>query len=76
MRMPIPGARQKVHRDSIFSDHPGIGKTCFLSYALLERLLKAQPTVLQTDSDVDGYFRILFDQSGVRRMSSYDDDCL
>ena len=76
IRMPIPGTRQKVNRAFIFSGHPGIGKTCFLSYVLVERLLKAQPTVLQTGSDIDGYFHILFDQSGVRRVTSYDDDCL
>ena len=76
MRMPIPGTRLKVNRAFIFSGHPGIGKTCFLSYVLVERLLKAQPTVLQIGSDVDGYFHLLFDQSGVRRVTSYDDDCL
>ena len=75
VRMPIPGTRQKVNRAFIFSGHPGIGKTCFLSYVLVERLLKAQPTVLQTGSDSDGYFHILFDQLGVRRVTSYD-DCL
>ena len=50
---PIKGSRQKVDKAFIFTGHPGIGKTCFLSYVLVGRLLKAQPTVLQIGGDSD-----------------------
>ena len=73
---PIKGSRQKVDKAFIFTGHPGIGKTCFLSYVLVERLLKAQPTVLQIGGDSDDYYHFLFDKLGVRPVLSGDDDSL
>ena len=73
---PIKGSRQKVDKAFIFTGHPGIGKTCFLSYVLVERLLKAQPTVLQIGGDSDEYSHFLFDKLGVRPVLSCDDNSL
>ena len=73
---PIPGSRRKVDKAFIFSGHPGIGKTCFLSYVLVERLLKAQPTVLQIGADGGEYSCILFDKLGVRPILPDNDDSL
>lgn len=73
---PIKGSCQKVDKAFIFTGHPGIGKTCFLSYVLVERLLKAKPTVLQIGGDSDDYSHILFDKLGVRPVLSGDDDSL
>ena len=70
------GSRQKVDKAFIFTGLPGIGKTCFLSYVLVERLLKAQPTILQIGDDSDEYSHFLFDKLGVRPVLSCDDDSL
>ena len=53
----VKGSRNRLNKGFIFLDHPGIGKTCFLSHVLVERLLKARP---------------LFDKSGVRSVSHDD----
>ena len=45
-------------------------------HVLVERLLKAQPTVLQIGGDSDEYFHFLFDKLGVRPVLSCDDDPL
>ena len=73
---PIKGSRQKADKAFVFTGHPGIGKTCFLSCVLVERLLKAQPTVLQFGGDSDEYSHFPFDKLGVRPVLSCDDDSL
>jgi hypothetical protein len=54
----------------IFTGQPGIGKSWFLAYILVERLLKGQPTILQVlNPDVKAINQAkhyLFDNSGVR----------
>lgn len=77
-----PQADSPIPEHSIvFSGHPGIGKTCFLSYILLERLLKSKPTVLQVDLSINKKFpahsHFLFDKHGVRIIrSSGDQACM
>jgi hypothetical protein len=67
----VKGSRNRLNKGFILG-HPGIGKMCFLSYVLVERLLKARPTVLQVGSDSDEYWHFLFDKSGVHLVSHGD----
>jgi hypothetical protein len=72
---PLPGGiRRRTDKGFIFSGQPGIGKTCFLSYVLVERLLKARPTVLQV-VDKDAFLHVLFNESGTHLVSSYNPSC-
>jgi RHS (Retrotransposon Hot Spot) family protein len=48
----------------VLTGQPGIGKTTFLLYLLIERLQRKSPTVVQTESS---YF-LLFDEVGVHRV--------
>ncbi|KAA8900248.1 hypothetical protein FN846DRAFT_959161, partial [Sphaerosporella brunnea] len=50
----------------IISGNPGIGKTWFLSYVLVERLLNALPTIVQYAATESEAGHILFDKHGVR----------
>ncbi|RDB29134.1 hypothetical protein Hypma_016026 [Hypsizygus marmoreus] len=50
----------------IITGQPGIGKTVFLIYLLIERLQRKQPTALQTGN---AEF-LLFDKDGVRQFST------
>ena len=56
-----PNSRTNAYRAVIMTGQPGIGKTWFLSYVLVERLLRAEATVLQVAANV----HILLDQSGI-----------
>lgn len=56
---------QKSGKGTIFTRHPRIGKTCFLSYVLVNRLLCGEPTVLQIgNAKINNH--LLFDHKGVR----------
>ncbi|KAH8995601.1 hypothetical protein EDB92DRAFT_2084426 [Lactarius akahatsu] len=55
----------------VATGQPGIGKTCFLYYALLRRLSEMKPVALERP----GFF-ILFHEGGVYRYSNTDPDSL
>jgi hypothetical protein len=67
-----------MDRVIIVSGHPGIGKTWFLSYILVERLLRSLPTIVQyapTDPErVIGASHILFDEHGTRFIHGLTDE--
>jgi hypothetical protein len=70
--------RGKMDRAIIITGHPGIGKTWFLSYVLVERLLRFLPTIVQygpTDPEhVIGASHILFDEHGTRFIHALKDE--
>ena len=57
----------------IFTGHPGIGKTWFLSALLAHRLMAGRATVLQVGNP-DRAKHILFDETGARFIMEDDED--
>lgn len=66
--------RQEIEKVFLVIGHPGIGKTIFLSYLLVLRLLLGEPTIVQLAERLDGATDIanavhyLIDDGGVRLM--------
>ncbi|KAI5813435.1 hypothetical protein BZA77DRAFT_119709 [Pyronema omphalodes] len=66
--------RQDMEKVFLIIGHPGIGKSLFLSYLLVKRLLLGQPTIFQVSERVDGVtdctnvVHFLIDDCGVRPM--------
>ncbi|KAF8273633.1 hypothetical protein EI94DRAFT_1913870 [Lactarius quietus] len=57
--------RERGRDGSVFlTGQPGIGKTCFLYYVLVTRLLRAQPTIFQ---HMDGRVFVVTDEVRLRR---------
>jgi hypothetical protein len=53
---------------------PGIGKTWFLSYVLVRRLLEGKPTIFQVNGDAVDFVdatHYLIDENGVNQMESF-----
>ncbi|KAA8914385.1 hypothetical protein FN846DRAFT_915770 [Sphaerosporella brunnea] len=69
--------RNVLDRAAIITGHPGIGKTWFLSFVLVQRLLNGQKTVVQyapEDSENKcGGCHILFDGRGAKIIDSLRD---
>jgi hypothetical protein len=73
----IENPRLPTDRAVIFTGHPGIGKTWFLSYILVERLLKGQPTIVQyasNDPEESTPCLILFDECAPRILDTFHSD--
>jgi hypothetical protein len=64
-------SRLNTDRAVIMTGHPGIGKKWFLSYVLVERLLKSMPTIVQYSWDEIDATHILFDENGARLVTSF-----
>ncbi|KAF9234972.1 hypothetical protein BU15DRAFT_51971 [Melanogaster broomeanus] len=62
----------QYHKGAVVLGQPGIGKTIFLIYALVERLRRKQPTAFQFEPDM----YILFTENGVTTHSANDDEPL
>ena len=58
-------SRQATDKGYVISGHPGIGKTWFLSYLLVERLLSGFPTVFQVQHGNTVDMHYFFNESGV-----------
>ncbi|KAF9242008.1 hypothetical protein BU15DRAFT_44449 [Melanogaster broomeanus] len=63
---------EQYQRGAVVIGQPGIGKTFFLIYALVERLRKELPTAFQFDPDV----YLLFTENGVTSHPTNDDEPL
>ncbi|KAL6297887.1 hypothetical protein BKA93DRAFT_932377 [Sparassis latifolia] len=61
---------EKDQRPVVLTGQPGIGKTLFLVYALIKRLIKGQPTILS----INPFSYYLFRESGAYRFTSADMD--
>ncbi|KAA8893611.1 hypothetical protein FN846DRAFT_1004346 [Sphaerosporella brunnea] len=73
----LENSRLPTDRAIIFTGHPGIGKTWFLSYILVERLLKGLPTIVQyASNEPDGSIPclILFDECAPRILDTFHPD--
>ncbi|KAA8895004.1 hypothetical protein FN846DRAFT_912250, partial [Sphaerosporella brunnea] len=64
--------RNVLDRAAIITGHPGIGKTWFLSFVLVHRLLNGQKTVFQYENKC-GVCHILFDGRGAKIIDSLRD---
>ncbi|KAF8545093.1 hypothetical protein BDD12DRAFT_800727 [Trichophaea hybrida] len=66
--------RQEIEKVFLITGHPGIGKTMYLSYLLVQRMLLGEPTIFQLAERIDGVMDIinvvhfLIDDCGVRVM--------
>lgn len=64
--------RLKGEKGIVISGQPGIGKTCFLAYAWIERMLAGKPTILQIGG-ASNHINVMFDKGAVRLISVGDD---
>lgn len=68
-----PRKRDHFQSGFVFTGHPGIGKTFFLSQLLVHRLMAGLATVLQVGLPSD-LKHILFDENGVRFIENSKND--